>query len=251
MEEPQTESASPESGFILFFGFLLIFAAMAAVISLGYQRGLGDPDEGPNLLGILILPLGAWVLFSLVRFSNRLKKRKKGGLASLSIALILFLLCGYSTGHSYGGNVARMNNNRDRSLLRGLGGAVEDYRTALGHYPKSLKELLMSPQYKNYHAHGPGQGALPKTNSGVPCSSFGSQYPVHYAMTDSDSSHSAQAWLLWLPGPDRKYDLQDGPELKTAIKQAALGVAVPWLCERTYDPSNGVSSGDQVLNSQY
>ena len=202
MEESQTDSTSTRSGLVLFCGLLLNFVTMAAVIIVGYRRGLGDPNERHALQGILLLPLAGLELFFLARFCMRWKKKQDGGLALLLITQILFLLCGYSTEYSYGGIVALGYHNRDWGLMRVLGKNLEDYRSKQGHYPKSLKEFIASPQYKEFYAHSSRYLANTRTNSEVPCSSFGHEYPVRYALADSDSSHSG-AGMGCFGFPDR------------------------------------------------
>lgn len=236
---------NPRQAFGLVFGggLLVVIALLFVACLLGFHAGLGFPSGGDARQGIFLLPLFAIDFFLLVRLGIHWGRPIYGTYAAFAIVLFLLLANGFSTAYTFGENRTGRYWMHDKMLLRTLGGALEAYHADGGAYPPSLEKLLGSSSYAKDKAIN-GQSDRPCPGSPIPSSAFGQGLPVHYALGDPDPKRPGNTWFLWLPGPDCKYDIQDGPELKATLNKMQKGAVVPWMCNRTYDPSNGVSGGD-------
>jgi hypothetical protein len=147
------------------------------------------------------------------------------------IVLVLQLFCQYVGSYNFGPAQIRSRMSGVVQRQARVLGALEKYRQSHSAYPTSLDQLV------------PGQ--LPA----IPASYEGAGFPLHYAVLDDRSTSDTSVCLVWFAGPDRKYDVQDGPELKTAMQALAGGESSPWLAGLAYDPTNGSRSRGDIYRS--
>lgn len=216
---------------VLLVGLALLVIPEYFAITAGYHSGVSTPEETlGNIFGLLIPFFGAAQLVLVLRVGLRWG-RVPVDRAILAFALItlLQLLLSYWSAYTFGQETGRSKVLRARSDLRVVAEALDRYHLAHNAYPATLDPLR------------PGQlEALP-------------QFPVtvgrlRYTVLDPANQAANNPYLLWLPGVDGKFDIQDGPELKAALGQLANGQASAWLSDRTYDPSNGGASAGDIYH---
>jgi hypothetical protein len=245
--QPQPVELPPWKVDAVLFGIVVGFAALIYLACrIGYDQGLRMPGE--VLLGPLVMAILS-IFFSILELClcSRIVNDGFHGIISWMVfpaLLVAPLMLGsyYNWAFNYGESVGCGKLSRDSGELRVFVKAFAAYRAECGSYPASLKELVSS---KAWLVVG-GRTSLQNQDFRIPSSAFGDRLPLRYALVNPASSDAGPAGLVWFSGPDRKYDLQDGPELQAALRTIKSGSPAPWLVERTYDPSNGVSGGDMI-----
>jgi protocatechuate 3,4-dioxygenase beta subunit len=178
-----------------------------------------------SLLEFIFVPLLIYLLFRISRCWGR--KPVKGKMVEFAILLALQLFCQYQGACAYSSAQERSLRSKEAVSLRIVSEALAKYHQSHSAYPSSLGKLV------------------PEQLDRIPTSAFGKEYPPHYVVLDDQRTSSTGFWLIWFPGPDRKYDIQEGPELKTAMQRLAERGSSPWLTDLAFDPTNGtLSRGD-------
>lgn len=250
MDTPQNPTHSWKSAAACTLIPALVCALAFVVCRRGYDDGTGEPGEmllaplfwlilsvasSIALLGLLVKMIygpfenpwerGAWIVFFLF---------------ALPVALACYYNAAYVQGQGHGWHCY----SRERLDLRSMGLALAAYRNDRGAWPPTLSALVNDASFDRQFP-----AMTSESKDRIRHSAFNEALPLRYAVENSTASLPQAAWLLWFPGPNRKYDIEDGPELKAALAQMRTGGQAAWLRDRTYDPSNGVSScGDLLLN---
>lgn len=227
-------SSAPSMARILIslFVFLILCAAECLLWMTGYAAGLKKPCDPPgNLIlvpALFLVPVLLVLFFSICRRLGR-------ATVSLSVTafVILFAMesCCLRVGSELdGGIVSATSISYDKMQLRQVKEALKAYHDDYAAWPPSLSKLV------------------PDRLKQIPSSRLGEQFPMRYALLDEGPAGSA--WILWLPGQDWKYDIEDGPELRAALRELKAGKPSLWLAARIFDYTNGpLPHGDLVASS--
>lgn len=137
----------------------------------------------------------------------------------------------------------RANVARARSDMRSLATAIESYHIDYGVYP-----AWKATQERN--VDGP-QSAAPYVLttptayiSSLHHDPFNYKYTYSYYSTHDPDNPNSDSWILWSPGPDRKFDIT----LNHVITLYNPNSTTPSLAlvPYTYDPTNGTESGGDI-----
>ncbi len=220
--------------------FILVLAIIAAFYlferwlwHVRFAQGMLHPGDAPGNLGlvpgIMLVPV---LLFLLFRIHACWRSEQVAGRILLFI-ILLFIQCGsIALGANVYGSIISMNKiNLDNFTMNSVHKALDLYSLSTGSYPTSLK--LMLPNYLR----------------SIPTSSFGRNLPVQY-LNFSDASDSKKSkWVLWMPGPNAKFDIVDGQEMREAMVELNSGKLSPWLDERLFRWGTDSGQRDVMISS--
>lgn len=222
--------------------YRLVVYVVALAVLLGVSYYIGDkgfwvgfwrpnPTQSApaGYLLVLTLPAAAWLLH---RFCVRVGRGRLGRVGpAFAISLLLHFLLVFATGHQIGRAAGWVSYQRDQSNLDQIHRTIDHYTADLADLPRELK--VLEPHY------------LPDLEP----SDFDRRlFPRYTFLDEAATTASLRVWMVWLPGPDRQFDIKNGPQLKQALRAwRATGTRPAWLIERTYDPSNGIGLGSDML----
>lgn len=229
---------------VLFVGCVLVYLSCRT----GYRAGMSHPWDGSSLGIPMALALSGIQVFLLLKACSKPSGKIGGPLLVLALLLLgpqLFLF--YNGSYLYAGNGAFSRINSDRALLHVLGAAIEAYRIENGAYPGVLENLLSSKAYREVIPQLPSQ-----KQRGLPISSFGRGVEPRYLTVNVDGEDPGHSWILWLPGVDEQYDIEDCPDLRSALKDLCKDPSTfpKWIADRIYDPVSGRNTGDIVCRKE-
>lgn len=225
-EKISRNAARPGLSIVIFIsGLLILIGSSAFFCRAGYEGGIRNPGCVPgNPLGLLTPVFALLALSSLFRMSRNWGiKPVAGSVLGYVVFLGLTGLFLHIGADIYGKSKGFGELNRERFEMRRVGKALESHRADTGAYPLSLDALSSSTTYALHDG-----------------------FDLRYDLGDQDPISTLQSWILWLPGPDRKWDIYRGPELRDALKEMAEGRESAWIANHSYDATNGTSTGDMV-----
>ena len=129
--------------------------------------------------------------------------------------------------------------------------ALESYEADWGVYPPQLQTLTQSLTFSPplTLSNGKSVDRLAPYLTSIPHSAFDPGLaPRYFALPQG------RGRLVWLPGPDRHYDVEEGEDLADALGGSPFGdekrgpLPPPSaLINKAYDPTNGGGRGDIML----
>lgn len=142
----------------------------------------------------------------------------------------------------------RSKVSRDMNSLRILGNALDKYYIDFwNNYPPSISTLTtketFDPPIQRLRKDGAAYSVseIGPFIDQIPLSAFNKALPRYYTLPSI-------FWMIWYPGPDKKFDITLGAQNKEIDLWIGYGAAMPlWVLNSLYDPTNGtVSQGDIV-----
>jgi len=243
-EPIQKTSALPVVVFLIGIAALVLLAVIPSVAGYNaFQRGrtYGGDTGNPLVIPLLIIEL---VVLSLL--CGPIGKRRLGCFVEILLLLIpIHVWVFYRSGANYSDAQTRSRISRMRSDSRLIADAIESYRSNSSRYPPDLQVLA--------RRNPPGRSE-PYLAS-LPEDPFTPGVHPRYFASDNDAT---SGWIVWSPGPDRRFDIEAGNDLRAALlhlaeNQTSGQTANPgfrgsqWLADRVYDPTNGELSGGDIV----
>lgn len=230
---------------ILIAGIILVAGVSIAGFGVGFAYPRDRTEAGSIVATTAPLALG--VQICLLDYA----RRKWGSRRTLIVLLAsLFLLpVQYFAFHDFGRSIklawTQHLVRRDPAVLRQIAVALETYYINWSTYPPDLRRLTVKHVFdKPIFLKGGGSMTEfgPILEPEYLHSSMGMGYRTRYDCVPLTN------WIVWFPGADRDFDINQGEDLDHFLKERSQGrTAIELIRDSFYDPTNGIlSSGDIV-----